>query len=70
MLLLASLCSIIVPLSSECELDGTIPAPFAEFSYLVALFASGLLSDSSEKGLLCHLIWMNSTDAEINCSDV
>lgn len=42
MLILASLCSIIVPLRSEREADATIPGPRTGFDPLVPLFASQL----------------------------
>lgn len=48
MLLLASLCSIIVPLRSEREADATFPGPCTGFSPLVPLFASRLHADSSD----------------------
>lgn len=42
MLILASLCSINVPLGSEREADATIPGPRTGFYPLVPLFASRL----------------------------
>lgn len=48
MLLLASLCSIIVPLRSEREADATIPGPSTGFSPLIPLCASPLLADGSD----------------------